>query len=191
MHRTSLRTDARPGVEPISGAILLDRDRRQAASERLGASELRYNNDGMVGSASRIARAVRQSVARRAEIQAAYVFGSAATGRMRRDSDVDVAVLVGGTGVRRTGTMDYRSALMADLGAALRRPDVDVVILNEAPALLAHRVLSRGRLVFERSRSARVRFQVRTAARYQDLIPMYETQIHYMKRAARRRSRIG
>ena len=49
--------------------------------------------------------------------------------------------------------------------------DVDVAVL------LAHRVLSKGRLVFERSRSARVRFQVRTASRYADVIPMYETQI--------------
>ena len=74
---------------------------------------------------------------------------------------------------------------MADLGSELHRADVDLVLLNDASPLLAHRVLSKGRLVFERSRSVRVRFQVLTASRYADVIPMYETQIRYMKRQAR------
>jgi hypothetical protein len=62
---------------------------------------------------------------------------------------------------------------------------VDVVILNDATPLLAHRVLSRGSLVFERSASARVRFQVRTAGRYLDLVPTYETYIRSLKEQAR------
>jgi hypothetical protein len=78
--------------------------------------------------------------------------------------------------------LKYRLGLMSDLGSSLKRPDVDVVVLNEAPPLLAHRVLSKGILIFERSASARVRFQVQTASRYLDLIPMYETQIRHLKK---------
>ncbi len=114
---------------------------------------------------SSIARAVARSAAKRPEIQAAYVFGSVATGRVRADSDVDVAVLIDRS-IRRSRTLSYRLKLMADLGSALHRSDVEVVILNDAPPLLAHRVLSRGVLAFERSRSARVRFQVKTAGQY-------------------------
>jgi hypothetical protein len=80
---------------------------------------------------------------------------------------------------------------MVDLGAALHRSDVEVVILNDAPPLLAHRVLSRGTLVFERSASARVAFQVKTASRYFDLIPMYETHIRYLKKSVREGRVIG
>ena len=69
------------------------------------------------------------------------IYGSAATGRMRKDSDIDVAVLVSDR-VRRSRLLQFRLRLMADLGAALRRSDVDLVILNEALPLLAHRVLS-------------------------------------------------
>lgn len=118
------------------------------------------------------------------------MFGSVATGRARPDSDVDVAVLVD-TAARRVPVLEYRLDLMADLGAALHRNDVEVVVLNEAPPLLAHRVLSRGVLVFERSKSARVRFQVRTAARYLDRIPMIETHIRRLKRRVRERKRVG
>jgi predicted nucleotidyltransferase len=136
-----------------------------------------------------IKRAVVRCVSTRPEIQAAYVFGSAATGRVRAGSDVDIAVLIKRQPPARLLT--YRLALMADLGSVLRRSDVDVVILNEAPPLLAHRVLSRGTLVFERSASARVRFQVDTASRYLDLVPMFETHIRYLKKHVRENRVVG
>ena len=125
--------------------------------------------------------AVLKCVSRRREVQAAYIFGSVAAGRARPDSDVDIAVLVSERS-QPADRLKYRLGLMTDLGSSLKRPDVDVVVLNEAPPLLAHRVLSKGILIFERSASARVRFQVQTASRYLDLIPMYETQIRYLKK---------
>ena len=134
--------------------------------------------------------AVAACVSRKREIQAAYIFGSVATGRTRPDSDIDIAVLVSRR-IPPARFLTYRLQLMADLGAALHRSDVDVVILNNATPLLAHRVLSRGRLVFERSASARVRFQVRTAALYSDLIPMYETHIRYLKKSVREGRIVG
>lgn len=133
---------------------------------------------------SDVERAVAHCASKRREVAAAYVFGSVATGRPRRDSDVDVAILLAKP-LPASRVLSYRLELMADLGSALHRSDVDLVLLNDASPLLAHRVLSKGRLVFERSRSARVRFQVRTASRYADVIPMYETQIRYLKRQAR------
>jgi predicted nucleotidyltransferase len=132
---------------------------------------------------------IARCVSRHREVQAAYLFGSAATGRMRPDSDVDVAVLV--NSVKPFRFLKYRLDLMADLGKALHRADIDLVLLNQASPLLAHRVLSKGDLVFERSASARVRFQVRTAALYQDLVPMFETHIRYLKQSVKAGKLIG
>ena len=129
-------------------------------------------------------------MSKRREIQAAYIFGSVATGRTRPNSDVDVAVLTAPR-PRPSDALKYRLTLMADLGSALGRPDVEVVLLIEAPPLLAHRILSRGMLVFERSRSARIRFQVDTANRYLDLIPMFETHIQYLKKRVREGQIVG
>ena len=137
-----------------------------------------------------IVPAVTRCVAKRREIQAAYVFGSVATGRARAGSDVDVAVLVDAR-VPRSRMLKYRLKLMADLASALHRSDVDVAVLNEASPLLAHRVLSLGTLVFERSASARVRFQTRIASLYFDLVPMFETQIRYLKKNARQGRIVG
>jgi hypothetical protein len=138
---------------------------------------------------SAVARAVARCASRRREVLAAYVFGSVASGRTRRDSDVDVAVLLARP-LPSSRSLPHRLKFMTDLGSALRRSDVDLVILNDAPPLLAHRILSKGTLVFERSASARVRFQVRTASRYLDVIPMFETHIRYLKQHARE-GRVG
>ena len=121
-------------------------------------------------------------VSRRREIQAAYIFGSIASGRVRRDSDIDIAVLVSDR-MRPERRFQYRLKLIADLGSALHREDVDLVILNDAPPLVAHRVLSKGKLIFERSASARVRFQVQTANRYADLVPTFETYVRHLKKS--------
>ena len=137
-----------------------------------------------------IGRAVARCLSKRQEIQAAYVFGSVATGRTRPNSDVDVAVLIARR-ARRADTLKYRLTLMADLGSALGRSDVEVVLLGEAPPLLAHRILSQGTLVYERSRSARVTFQVATASRYLDLIPMLETHMQYLKKRVREGRIVG
>jgi predicted nucleotidyltransferase len=143
-----------------------------------------------VSDLSSIKRAVARCARTYRQIQAAYIFGSVAAGRTHANSDVDVALLLD-RHVRPALRLKYRLGLMADLGSALQRSDVEVVILNEASPLLAHRVLSRGILAFERSPSARVQFQVRTAARYLDLIPMFETNIRYLKRNARRGRIVG
>jgi predicted nucleotidyltransferase len=109
---------------------------------------------------------------------------------MRPDSDVDIAVLLDRR-VPPARMLTYRLKVMAELGSALHRADVHLIILNQAPPLLAHRVLSQGTLVFERSASARVRFQVRTASRYFDLLPMFETHIRYLKKGVREGRIVG
>ncbi|MBI3491746.1 MAG: nucleotidyltransferase domain-containing protein [Acidobacteria bacterium] len=137
-----------------------------------------------------VTRTVAQCVRTRREIRAAYVFGSVATGRAREDSDVDVAVLLGRP-LPASRSLSYRLKLMTELGAALQRSDVDVIILNDASPLLAHRVLSKGKLAFERSASDRVRFQVKTAGLYADLMPMFETHIRYLKKRVREGRIVG
>ena len=133
---------------------------------------------------------VARCLAKDRQVQAAYVFGSVATGRVRPNSDIDLAVLLSPR-VLPAEFFHRRLKLMSELGAALHRSDVDVIILNEAKPLLAHRVLSKGKLIFERSASARIRFQVNTANRYADLVPAFETYIRYLKKSVREGRIVG
>jgi len=129
-------------------------------------------------------RAVASRVSKHAEIVAAYIFGSVAQGRARPDSDIDIAVLLVRP-IPDARALRYRLKLTSELGAALHRDDVQLVVLNDAPPLLAHRVLSQGLLVFERSHAARVRFHVQTASRYADLVPTMERYIRQLKQDVR------
>jgi predicted nucleotidyltransferase len=106
------------------------------------------------------------------DVLTAYLFGSYATGKARPESDVDVALLLSGTD--EVERFERRLRLMGEVEEALGRRPADVVVLNDAPPLLAHQVLRHGRLIFERDRAARVEFEVRAGKIYADLQPMYE-----------------
>ena len=111
-----------------------------------------------------------------------YVFGSVATGRVRPDSDVDVAVLLG-TAIGPDRALNYRLRLMSELGSALGRSDIDVVILNHAPPLspiaCSRKVdwCSNGQQ--RRACASRSGRRVVTPIRG---IPIYETHLEYLKR---------
>jgi len=137
-----------------------------------------------------IERAVTAFLQTRAEVQAGYIFGSVVTGRTRKDSDVDIAVLVSEKVMKRD-PFRYRLELMTELMSVLKRNDVDLILLNQAPPLLAHRVLAKGKLISERSASARVAFQVRTVNRYLDTQPMRNLYLTYLKKHAREGKIIG
>jgi hypothetical protein len=75
-----------------------------------------------------------------------YLFGSHAAGRAHRESDVDVGVLLSWSAYPTAhDRFDARLRLTADLGAALQRNDVDLVVLNDAPPLLGRHVVTTGR----------------------------------------------
>lgn len=106
------------------------------------------------------------------DVLAAYLFGSYATGDARLESDVDVAVLL--SGADDFERFERRLRLIGEVEVALGRRPVDVIVLNDAPPLLAHQVLKHGQLIFEHDRAARVEFEVRAGKIYADLQPMYE-----------------
>ena len=108
-------------------------------------------------------------------VLAAYLFGSVARGTHGPDSDVDVAVLMERS---PEPTLDgFPFDLEAKLEAILSRP-TEIVVLNDAPADLVHRVLRDGRLIVDRNPSRRIRFEVQARNEYFDLVP-------YLKRYRR------
>ncbi len=112
-----------------------------------------------------------------ADIAAIYVFGSVARGTASAASDVDLGVLLGRApaSTLEGRLFDYEAQLERRLGVP-----VQVVILNDAPPDLAHRVLRDGVVLLERDRSARLRFEVRTRNLFFDLEPFLT---RYRKRA--------
>ncbi len=112
------------------------------------------------------------------EILFAYLFGSRAGGRPRPDSDWDVAVFLR-AGLTKRQRFRIRVRLAAELEELGR---VDVVILNDAPPLLAHRVLS-GRRLLVRDEVTLARFFVKTMTLAEDR--RYWGEIHLQARRQR------
>lgn len=74
----------------------------------------------------------------------AYLFGSAAEGRMHRESDVDVGVLLDWrVHPKASDRFDLRLRLIGQLESAAGRP-VDLVVLNDAPPHLGRRIMATG-----------------------------------------------
>ena len=105
--------------------------------------------------------------ARHPEVLVAYLFGSQARGRPTPFSDVDFAVLLSGA-VPRESHLDYRIALTQELTRIFRSDEVQVVILNQAPPLLAYKVIFEGKPLLCRDELARLRFRTDATRRYLD-----------------------
>lgn len=121
---------------------------------------------------------LRELLAGRDDLAAAWLFGSRARGTARESSDVDLAVLLCDDPPETLEGLLLD--LQDDLAGALGRP-VDLVVMNRAPADLVHRILRDGELLIERDRSRRVRFEVARRAEYFDLLPILE---RYRRREA-------
>lgn len=115
-------------------------------------------------------------------ISALYLFGSQATETRGPLSDVDVAVLLDEKRVPPRKFFRFRLDLIAAATGACHRPDVDVVILNEATPVLKYEVVRNGRLIYERNRDSRIEFETGAVQHYLDLEPFYRVGRSYLKR---------
>jgi len=95
---------------------------------------------------------------------AILLYGSAASGRLQRDSDIDIAVLIGG---RPADPFDL-AALRTDVEAVLGR-NLDLVVLDTASPILAMEVLRQRRVMVNHRPQVLEDFVVKTLGAYFDL----------------------
>lgn len=118
-----------------------------------------------------IETAVRHAAASHPEVVAVYLFGSVARGTARASSDVDLGVLFSAP---PPPTLD---GLLLGLEGEIEREvglPVQVVVLNAAAPDLVHRVLRDGRLLLDRDRSLRIRFEIRARNEFFDIEPILD-----------------
>lgn len=92
-----------------------------------------------------------------------YLFGSAVTGKMTRESDIDLAVLAS----RRldpVAVFEARGRMSDMVGMP-----IDLVSLREASPIVAMQVIRKGRLLIDRDRPGTARFVMTLPSRYEDL----------------------
>lgn len=130
-----------------------------------------------------------RALAPRREVLEAYLFGSTARGEERSSSDVDVAVYVDEEAASPSA-FGIAADIATDLMAALGRNDVDVVILNQAPPLLYHRVLRDGVRLISRDLAKTTTREGQALSRYLDFKPQLE-RMAILQRARLEEGRFG
>ncbi len=101
------------------------------------------------------------------EVVAAWAFGSAQDGQVRPGSDLDIGVLMA-----RPPAFDEQLDLLGRLQDTLALDEVDLVVLNDANAILRFEAVS-GRRLFTRDLLALVEFVSLTAREYEDEMAQY------------------
>lgn len=115
--------------------------------------------------ANHITETVAKVLSAHPQIQLGFVFGSAISGTMRNDSDVDIAVLASDP-----LPLETRLDLITELSLALKR-EVDVIDLFSAYGLILRQVFT-GEVVLKRSSAALAMLMKRMLLDQADMEPM-------------------
>jgi predicted nucleotidyltransferase len=133
-------------------------------------------------------------MARIADAELVYLFGSQVDGNLGPMSDYDLAVLVsdGADAAQVVAQLGHEAAL------ALGTDRVHVVSLGCAPVELAFAVISQGVVVFQRDVATRVEYEAGVLSRYGDYLPVLRAQRAeilqgdgYARRVRRYRAALG
>jgi len=93
----------------------------------------------------------------------AYVFGSYVSGKLRNDSDIDIAIYLN----NQMSTDEYLDLKMKLTTASKR--EVDLIILNSATPLLKFEIYKKHILLFTRDEIEESNFKVKTLFEYNDV----------------------
>lgn len=107
------------------------------------------------------------------DVVAAYLFGSQAQALAGPLSDVDLAVWLD-PALPHGRRWKRQEELLVAAAEALGTDEVQVVVLNDAPPLLVHRVLRGGERLVDRDPARRVAFETAAIERYLETIPLLE-----------------
>jgi len=103
-------------------------------------------------------------------VSLAYLFGSQATGKTGPLSDIDIAIFFD----ERLGPderFNLRLDVLGKLTDLFKTDEIDLVVLNDAPPLLAHRIIKDGNLIFCGDDKLRVEHEVNVIMKYLDWKP--------------------
>ena len=109
-------------------------------------------------------------------VKLAYLFGSAASGKAGKLSDIDIAVMLDELLGKKEG-FDLQLRLISDISSLLKTDKIDLVVINDAPLSLKFEIIKANHPLFVRDRSEKVDFEQRVMSRYLD-------RRYYEKRAA-------
>ena len=96
----------------------------------------------------------------------AYLFGSTTRGDAGRLSDVDIGVLLDEK-LSEKERFDLELKLTGEIAILIKKNKIDLIVLNEAPLLLAYNIIKSG-IILKSDETERVKFESKTLSMYMD-----------------------
>ena len=115
----------------------------------------------------------------------AYLFGSAARGRIGPLSDIDIAVLFSEK-VKKENYFDRRLKLASEIDKALKLYKTEVACLNEASPLLKHQAVFYGAPIFISDLELKRNFELRVLQEYEDTKYLMDVMFKSMEKRIKR-----
>lgn len=120
---------------------------------------------------------IKEYFAKNKAVVLVYLYGSYATDEAKKDSDIDLAVLVD---EKMGDAFDIQLQAIGELSSLLKK-EVEVQNLNICKTTFAYRVLYEGKIIYQRSEKERVDFEFKLMRDYFDMRPFLA---EYSKRIA-------
>ncbi len=96
----------------------------------------------------------------------AYLFGSTVRGDTGGLSDVDIGVLLDEK-ISKKDRFDMELNLISEIATLIKKNKIDLVVLNEAPLLLAYNIIRKG-IILKSNETERVNFETKILSKYMD-----------------------
>ncbi|MBU1987772.1 MAG: nucleotidyltransferase domain-containing protein [Patescibacteria group bacterium] len=109
----------------------------------------------------------------------AYVFGSQASGKTGKMSDIDIAVYFSEQ-TSKQDRFDNKHKLMAEFSNFFKKEDIDVVALNDSYPLLSHRILKYGKLIYCKDIKKEKEYEDKAIGEYLDWEPSLREQMELL-----------
>jgi hypothetical protein len=119
-----------------------------------------------------IKKAIKNYMTKESDILCVYLFGSTASGKENKFSDVDIAVLFDDT-VGQEKYSQRALSVMDGLSVVLDK-NVDIIVLNTANSFLKFRIIKTGTRIYERPDRGSRYFEARSIIEYFDFFPIRE-----------------
>lgn len=99
-------------------------------------------------------------------VSLAYLFGSTVRGDTGRLSDVDIGILLD-ENLAKKDRFYLELILMSEIAALIKKNKIDLIVLNEAPLLLAYNIIKNG-IILKSNEVERVKFETKILSKYMD-----------------------
>lgn len=103
----------------------------------------------------------------------AYLFGSTVRGDAGKLSDVDIGIMLDEK-ISKKDRFDLELKLMGQIAILIKKNKIDLIVLNEAPLLLAYNIIKSG-IILKSDETERVKFETK-------ILSMYMDERYYIKR---------